>query len=264
MLWKLLLSLAAIFSHHGLENSEQQEEFVPPSYGPQTLEEEEITRKALHGEHYGGDMIFPDGWNETDAGIRDPRFRWPGYPGRGVVPFVLDGSVGNFRNVIYQAMEQYHNYTCIRFVPRTNERDFVRIFFGNGCWSMIGRNGGMQNLSLGRGCAWVGLVIHELGHAIGLFHEHQRSDRDRYITVYKNNVIPDQLHNFVLTDPRNELIFTPYDYNSIMHYGNFAFSKQPNRLPTMVAKNGHKLVEPYAKPGFDQSDLMIIKKLYQC
>ncbi|GBN16029.1 hypothetical protein AVEN_57793-1 [Araneus ventricosus] len=67
MLWKLLLSLAAIFSHHGLENSEQQEEFVPTPYGPQTLEEEEITRKALHGEHYGGDMIFPDGWNETDV-----------------------------------------------------------------------------------------------------------------------------------------------------------------------------------------------------
>ncbi|KAF8792949.1 Astacin like protein [Argiope bruennichi] len=264
MLWKLILSLAAIFSHNGYHNSEQHEEFVPTPTGPQTLEEEAVARAALHGEHYGGDMIFPDEWNETDAGIRDPRFRWPGYPGRGVVPYVIDPSLGRFRNVILQGMEQYHKHTCIRFVPRTNERDYIRMYFGNGCWSMIGRNGGRQDLSLGQGCAYVGLVIHELGHAIGLFHEHQRSDRDKYITVYKNNVIPNQLHNFVLTDPSRELIFTPYDYNSIMHYGNYAFSRVPNRLPTMVAKNGQRLYEPYEKPGFDQADIYMIKKLYQC
>ncbi|PRD33298.1 UNVERIFIED_CONTAM: Astacin [Trichonephila clavipes] len=132
------------------------------------------------------------------------------------------------------------------------------------CWSVIGRNGGMQNLSLGNGCAWVGLVIHELGHAIGLYHEHQRSDRDNYITVYRNNVIPDQMHNFVLTDPDKEIIYAPYEYASIMHYGNYAFSRQPNRLPTMVAKTGVRLYEPYEKPGFTQTDLYRIKQLYKC
>ncbi|GFT11708.1 astacin, partial [Nephila pilipes] len=223
-----------------------------------------VVRSALHGNHYVGDMSFPESWNESDAGIWNTNFRWPGYPGHGVVPFVLDPSVGSFSNVIYAGMEQYHRYTCIRFVPRTQERDFVRIFFGNGCWSVIGRNGGMQDLSLGQGCAYVGLVVHELGHAIDLFHMHQRSDRNNYITVYKDNVIPDQLHNFLLTEPRNEMVFTQYDYNSIMHYGNYAFSKRPGRLQTMVANNGQRLVEPYDKPGFDQSDIYIIKSLYRC
>ncbi|GFT80673.1 astacin-like metalloprotease toxin 1 [Nephila pilipes] len=161
-------------------------------------------------------------------------------------------------------MEQYHRYTCIRFVPRTNERDFVNIYYGNGCWSIIGRNGGPQNLSLGKGCNYVGLVVHELGHAIGLFHEHQRSDRDNYIAVYKENVVSGQEHNFVRTHPSMELIMTPYDYNSIMHYGNYAFSRVPGQLQTMVAKNGQRLVEPYDKPGFDQSDIYIINTLYQC
>ncbi|GFY68878.1 astacin-like metalloprotease toxin 2 [Trichonephila inaurata madagascariensis] len=198
------------------------------------------------------------------AGMKDERFRWPGYPGRAVIPFVLDRSVYGIRNVIYEGMQHYHRYTCIRFKERTNERDFIRIFYGDGCWSIIGRNGGQQNLSLGNGCAWVGLVIHELGHAIGLFHEHQRSDRDNYITVYRNNVIPDQMHNFVLTDPNREVIFAPYEYASIMHYGNYAFSRQPNRLPTMVAKTGVRLYEPYEKPGFTQTDLYRIKQLYKC
>ncbi|CAL1266939.1 unnamed protein product [Larinioides sclopetarius] len=264
MLWKLFLSLAALFSHHGQRNSEQQIEFVPTAYGPQTLEEEAKTRKALHGDYFGGDMILPDGWNQTDAGVRDPRYRWQGYPGRGVVPYVIDRSVSHYYDKIMAGMEQYHRYTCIRFVPRTNERDYVHIFYGNGCWSAIGRNGGMQQLSLGDGCGYVGLAVHELGHAIGLIHEHQRSDRDNYITVYKNNVVPDQLHNFNKVYPQNEILYTRYDYNSIMHYGNFAFSRAPNQWPTMVAKNGQRLYEPYEKPGFDQSDIYNINKLYQC
>ncbi|GFY53949.1 zinc metalloproteinase nas-6 [Trichonephila inaurata madagascariensis] len=191
MLWKILLGLAAIFSHNSSPELRPETEYVPTEYGPQTAEEAEIARNALHNNNlYGGDIKFPDGWNETDAGMKDERFRWPGYPGRAVIPFVLDRSVYGIRNVIYEGMQHYHRYTCIRFKERTNERDFIRIFYGDGCWSIIGRNGGQQNLSLGNGCAWVGLVIHELGHAIGLFHEHQRSDRDNYITVYRNNVIP--------------------------------------------------------------------------
>lgn len=38
-------------------------------------------------------------------------------------------------------MDEIQLKTCIRFVERTNQADFVEIFAGNGCWSAVGRNG---------------------------------------------------------------------------------------------------------------------------
>ena len=42
--------------------------------------------------------------------------------------------------------------------------------------------GGEQKIWLREYCG-VGAVIHEIGHAVGLLHEHQRNDRDTYIWV---------------------------------------------------------------------------------
>lgn len=39
------------------------------------------------------------------------------------------------------------------------------------CWSLIGRVGGEQKLSLGRGCEQTGTAIHEILHALGVWHE---------------------------------------------------------------------------------------------
>jgi hypothetical protein len=54
----------------------------------------------------------------------------------------------------------------------------------------VGRTGnGEQRLSLGQRCWYLGIVIHELGHAIGFWHEMNRPDRDSWIYVYWNNII---------------------------------------------------------------------------
>lgn len=74
-------------------------------------------------------------------------------------------------------MNHYHQNTCIRFKERTNERNFIHIFRGEGCYSMVGMVGGGQQLSLGSGCENHGIIVHELGHAIGFYHEQNRSDR---------------------------------------------------------------------------------------
>ena len=37
------------------------------------------------------------------------------------------------------------------------------------CWSKMGRVGGAQLLSLGSGCGYVGVIIHELMHSIGKY-----------------------------------------------------------------------------------------------
>jgi hypothetical protein len=76
-------------------------------------------------------------------------------------------------------------------------------------------------------------VIHEMGHAIGLKHEHQRCDRDSYVRVFTNNIIPEKLGNFAIECGISYLPIGAYDLTSRMHYNETTFSA--NGLPTMLA-----------------------------
>lgn len=59
------------------------------------------------------------------------------------------------------------------------------------CSSAIGMVGGTQKITLTPDCVREkGTIIHEFLHALGFFHEHSRPDRDKYITVIPENIIP--------------------------------------------------------------------------
>ncbi|GFY69514.1 astacin-like metalloprotease toxin 1 [Trichonephila inaurata madagascariensis] len=220
----------------------------------------DIKRLALQNpDLYDGDMLGIDGPFDAERNaIPGQKFRWP----HAEVPYIIDSTLEGYKQFILDAIKNYHDHTCVRFVPRTNQNDYVKIFLGQGCYSQVGRVGGQQLLSLGNGCLYVGTAIHEFGHALGFYHEQSRSDRDDYLIIYLENVLSGTEYNFDKLAPTQNILFTPFDYDSIMIYGNDAFSK--NKRDTMVAKNGRKLLNPFDKNSMTKLDIERVNKMYNC
>ncbi|GLH06597.1 Dorsal-ventral patterning protein tolloid, partial [Gryllus bimaculatus] len=125
--------------------------------------------------------------------------------------------------ILMKAMEHYHQKSCVRFKEWTGERDYVKIFFNpdsGACWSPVGRTGeGEQLLSLGQRCWYLGIVVHELGHAVGFWHEMNRPDRDAWIRVFWRNILPGFETAFAMHDAASvNTLGERFDYRSIMMY----------------------------------------------
>lgn len=153
------------------------------------------------------------------------------------------------KQTILKAIQHYESETNVRFYNATGEPTshptygfkypYVEFINGNGNSSFVGRIGGKQNLTLTT-YASRGTAIHEIGHAIGLYHEHCRNDRDSYIIVNSSNIKPDKRHNFNKIT-RNYYSIGSLDWNSIMLYPSMVSDPDfvyNTTIPVMTKKDG--------------------------
>jgi hypothetical protein len=150
---------------------------------------------------------------------------WPLVNGVHIIPYVTTGTSANLTSALTYFNQQFSGF--IQFQPRNGQANYVNITVeggGNEGFSNVGMVGGEQSMTCGEGCG-LATWVHEMGHTVGLLHEHQRPDRGSYITLNLANAdLPNVPGNFTLpTFNYQELGL--YDLASIMEYGAFDFSK---------------------------------------
>ncbi|XP_015763477.1 PREDICTED: meprin A subunit alpha-like [Acropora digitifera] len=185
-----------------------------------------------------------------------------------VIPFYIPSFMSHIESNLYKAIFEIQSKTCLRF-KRLYRRRGNYIDFGNddGCSSKVGKryaSVGSQTISLGRGCNHVAIITHELMHAIGFFHEQSRSDRDKYIKVYWENILSGFADQFEKYTWRTiDDLGVSYDFKSIMHYDRRAFTKDGK--PTIEAIGNENMEFGNSKGELlSYKDVLEVKALYDC
>ncbi|XP_057310169.1 zinc metalloproteinase nas-14-like [Hydractinia symbiolongicarpus] len=142
------------------------------------------------------------------------------------------------------------------------------------CWSYIGYTKFTQDLSLqAPSCVHKGINVHDLLHALGIFHEQSRADRDKYVTFATSFLTANYMiqyfelnyslylgleHNF--DKQPTDSLGVKYDPKSVMHYSSWAFSN--GNGPTILWKKSLSLF--FGSNDLSELDIIQLNKLYYC
>ncbi|XP_042315682.1 astacin-like metalloendopeptidase [Sceloporus undulatus] len=179
------------------------------------------------------------------------------------IPYAISSDFEQWhRDLIQEAMTEFETLTCINFVERKEENDYLNIVPGYGCSSFPGKIGGAQTIFLSKThCMWKGVVEHELEHALGLIHEHSRSDRDKYVKIMWQYISPNHRKNFEL-NPNSNNLGLEYDYASIMHYGRRTLSNTSGEATIIPIPDDSIRIGQFS--GISNLDVAKINRLHNC
>ena len=166
----------------------------------------------------GGDIVIPV--EAAYDGTYTQSF-WPD----GIVPYSFNGNVDatNQQRVV-EAMAEWEAVADLTFidisVPSPLDGSIV---FNNSTVnnSEVGYQGTPQIINI---VDWGNkfTIVHEIGHALGFWHEQSRTDRNTYVTIHSDRVRDGSIHNFYTESSSGA--YGPYDFDSVMHYKQCAFS----------------------------------------
>uniref|UniRef100_A0A8D2ZF98 Metalloendopeptidase n=1 Tax=Scophthalmus maximus TaxID=52904 RepID=A0A8D2ZF98_SCOMX len=217
----------------------------------------DLTQRAHMHTHSRQGHTSETSLNDIAAKSRIPRAAtsraeriWPG----GVIPYVIGGNfTGNQRAMFKQAMRHWEKQTCVTFIEKTDEESYIVFTYRPcGCCSYVGRRGnGPQAISIGKNCDKFGIVVHELGHVIGFWHEHTRPDRDDHVTIIRDNIQPGEAGRDSL--PKMQLGFC-LNYSVGMFLDTILPSRDENGVRPAIGQ----------RTRLSKGDIAQARKLYRC
>jgi hypothetical protein len=254
----------------------------PPRQGATMFRGQQITYEEIDGRAvYQSDMILgslEDVKAGRIAGRHGARPRsdtiagtsglWPIVNNVVRVPYTISATSGDLTNIsaaIAESNAQLNN--VVQWVPATGSDvytvnfDFDATNMNGSCEAVVGfQNNPLQPAQPigGAGNCTVPTILHEMGHALGLYHEQSRADRNNYITYSEAYVDKPQHANFDIF--QSEVDSGLYNYASIMEYTSFLFSRF-GVLPVIETKPAG-IVLSTEMPQYTTGDLDGIQRLY--
>lgn len=236
------------------------------------IEPPDMVDDSEYGSKFEGDMDLNDDQLDEISNFRNAKsehkYRWP----NAIVAYNFSSNYTADENAwIVRAMEEIERVSCVRFVRRTNETDYVQFKAANdGCYSAVGRQGGEQRLNLeksfqpGFGCFRIGKIIHQLLHTLGFYHMQSVPERDNYVKIHWENINLKKKHNFKTYNTSFSEIFNlPYDFGSIMYYGPFAFAENTKR-PTITTIIRNRTLVMGQREAMSPNDIIKLNMFYHC
>ncbi|BHF73901.1 Bone morphoproteintic protein 1 [Sparganum proliferum] len=199
------------------------------------------------------------------AALSLQRALWPS----GIVPYEIR-SIFSSSSVatIMKGMRAWENISCVTFVQREPHHHTYIIFtiLRCGCCSHVGLKctGSPQAISIAPSCESVGEVMHQLGHVLGFYHEQSRPDRDDFVEILSDNILPGAWNEFAKRPSTYiDSLGEPYDYESIMHLKNNEFTK-PGKNESIRPLECCPPPKIGQRVKISEGDIRQVNKLYKC